>query len=314
MKAVLNGQKVDRLPMIEWAEWWDKTTDRWKKQEPACPDGQIPLFKYWGLDYHHHFWLSASNGKDLVKDENDFKEILHNLYTDQNIMKFREWLLNLKVRHDKGEIVIWFTFEGFFWFPRTLFGIENHLYAFFDYPDLMHEMNKRLLEYYLKALDVIYGVLSPEFMTFGEDMSYKHGPMISKDLYDEFIAPYYKEIVPLIKRNGTKVLVDTDGFVEPMISWFEESGIEGLLPLERQSDVDVKRIRENHPDLIMIGGYDKTVIHKGEEAMQAEFERLLPTMKLGRFIPSVDHQTPPDVTIENYRTYVRLLNEYVQKL
>lgn len=72
------------------------------------------------------------------------------------------------------------------------------------------------------------------------------------------------------------MLVDTDGDVEPLIPWFEEAGIEGVLPLERQAGVDVGRIRNNHPAWIMIGGYDKTIMHLGEEAMRREFERLLP--------------------------------------
>jgi len=44
--------------------------------------------------------------------------------------------------------------------------------------------------------------------------------------------------------------------------------------------------------------------------MRAEFERLLPLMRSGGFIPSVDHQTPPHVTLDEYRLYRRLLNEY----
>lgn len=51
----------------------------------------------------------------------------------------------------------------------------------------------------------------------------------------------------------------------------------------------------------------------GEEAMRAEFERLLPSARQGKFIFSCDHQTPPDVSIENYRIYVRLLKEYAVK-
>ena len=45
-------------------------------------------------------------------------------------------------------------------------------------------------------------------------------------------------------------------------------------------------------------------------AMRAEFERILPVMRSGGYIPSVDHQTPPNVTIEQYRLYRRLLDEY----
>jgi len=47
--------------------------------------------------------------------------------------------------------------------------------------------------------------------------------------------------------------------------------------------------------------------------MRAEFERLLPVMRKGGFLPSVDHQTPPEVSLENYRTYLRLYEEYSYK-
>ncbi|NLG26297.1 MAG: hypothetical protein GX557_00165, partial [Chloroflexi bacterium] len=59
--------------------------------------------------------------------------------------------------------------------------------------------------------------------------------------------------------------------------------------------------------------FDKTVMHQGEKAMRAEFERLLPTMRTGGFVPSVDHQTPPDVSLDTYRVYLRLLREYAVK-
>ena len=41
-----------------------------------------------------------------------------------------------------------------------------------------------------------------------------------------------------------------------------------------------------------------------------EFERLMPLMRSGGFIPSVDHQTPPHVTLEQCQLYRRLLDEY----
>jgi hypothetical protein len=44
--------------------------------------------------------------------------------------------------------------------------------------------------------------------------------------------------------------------------------------------------------------------------MRKEFERLYPSMLTGKFIPSVDHQTPPDVSLDTYKIYVKLLKEY----
>ena len=66
-------------------------------------------------------------------------------------------------------------------------------------------------------------------------------------------------------------------------------------------------------DALSKGGY--TDVYEAEDGAKAveEFERLLPAMKSGRYIPSVDHQTPPDVTLDNYKIYVSLLKEYAQK-
>ena len=52
---------------------------------------------------------------------------------------------------------------------------------------------------------------------------------------------------------------------------------------------------------------------KGEDAMRAEFERLLPTAAGGGFLISCDHQTPPGVSYHNYKTYVALFREYAEQ-
>ena len=53
-----------------------------------------------------------------------------------------------------------------------------------------------------------------------------------------------------------------------------------------------------------------SLIDRLADAMKAEFDRLLPTMNKGGFIPSVDHQTPPGVSFEQYKEYLQLLDEY----
>ena len=106
-------------------------------------------------------------------------------------------------------------------------------------------------------------------------------------------------------------IVDTDGDVTRLVPWLLDNGVEGVLPLERQAGVDGMFLRNQFPNLRMIGHYNKMVMPHGEDAMRAEFERLGPLMQSGGFIPSVDHQTPPGVSLENYRIYLRLLNEYM---
>ena len=72
-------------------------------------------------------------------------------------------------------------------------------------------------------------------------------------------------------------------------------------------------LRRAHPEMRFIGHFDKMTMPKGESAMRAEFERLLPAAARGGFLVSCDHQTPPGVSYENYKTYVTLFREYAAK-
>ena len=53
-------------------------------------------------------------------------------------------------RQARGEAVVWCTFEGFFWFTRTLMGFERLMYAYYDQPELIHRINRDLLEFNLR--------------------------------------------------------------------------------------------------------------------------------------------------------------------
>lgn len=318
------SKDLDRTPVIEWAGWWDKTIYNWRQQGlPEQMKTGEDIKNYFGQDKLHQFWLPVrdggcpaptAHGAPILWDEKDYSKIKKHLYTD-GLLKGIEHNIKAFLRENKGQdYAYWISMDGFFWFPRTLFGIENHLFAFYDYPQLMQTINHDLCAYHKRCMEVVYALITPKFMTFAEDMSYNGGPMISREKYDEFMLPYYKELTPLLKATGTKVLIDTDGDVEPLIPWFLEGGIQGILPLERMAGVDINRIRRQYPDLILIGGYDKTVMHKGEDAMRAEFERILPVIRSGGYIPAVDHQTPPDVTMEDYSVFMRILREYSNKV
>jgi uroporphyrinogen-III decarboxylase len=174
-------------------------------------------------------------------------------------------------------------------------------------------MNEDLNRFNLGIVEQVAKACVPTFVTIAEDMSYNHGPMISERHFEEFVAPYYRRLVPRLSELGAVVFVDTDGDVTRLAPWLLREGIRGVLPLERQAGVDGMCLRRSYPELCMIGHYDKMVMDRGETAIREEFERLVPLMHSGRFVPSVDHQTPPGVSLDQYRTYVRHLHAYVRK-
>lgn len=321
---ILNFKKPDGiLPMVEWAAWWDLTAERWKSEGLPAEEDDYQMQKNFGLDPMVAFYAHGidreltkpiqENPRKYIVDEKDYESIRPQLFGNKIIKRYQEDLLRYKEAHDHGDTIIRIWLDGFFGFPRELFGIEEHLYAFYDYPDLMKRINQDLTEFNCKIIHSVFQVLQPELIGIGEDMSYNLGPMLSKEAFDEFLAPYYKQLVPVAHHYGCKVLVDSDGDVTKMIPWLLECGVDGVYPLERKAGVDLVALRKAYPEFIFMGGYDKMVMCKGEEAMRQEFERLLPVMKSGGYILSVDHQTPPEVSLENYKIYLKLLREYSEK-
>jgi hypothetical protein len=322
LKTLNFEQPDDRLPMVEWAAWWGETTDRWKREGLPQDIGWDASLDYFGLDKLVCIGASgvsgecpppASHGAGVMTDERSYETIRPYLYTDSIIEAVKKAAVDRKERHDRGDVIIRLWLDGFFWFPRRLFGIEKHLYAFYDNADLMHRMNAELADFNIRVIEALFPILRPDMVGFAEDMSYNHGPMLSYELFKEFLMPYYQRVIPHIKKYGVKVLIDSDGDITSMIPWMNEAGIEGVYPLERQAGVDIAKIRQAYPSFLMMGGYDKMVMSKGEKEMRVEFERLLPVMRSGGYIPSVDHQTPPGVSLANYRIYVKLFLEYCTK-
>ena len=85
-------------------------------------------------------------------------------------------------------------------------------------------------------------------------------------------------------------------------------GIRIAIEMERRGEAFYRRAAkvsksQDTVDLLL-------ALAEDERHHQAEFERLLPSMQRGKVIAGVDHQTPPEVSLENYRIFVELFKEY----
>jgi hypothetical protein len=321
-RAIMEFQPFDRLPVVEWAPWWNQTIERWHAEGlPWSGDrhsrDRHHIAAHFGLDqfrYEHFCGVGpkapkpAAHGAGIIADAADYERVRPLLYHTP-VARAETWKRWAQYQAE-GASVVWFNMDGFFWFARALLGIERHLYSFYDQPELLHRINSDLAEWQLRVFDEVCSYLTPEFVCFAEDMSYNHGPMLSKELFDEFMAPYYRRVVPALRGRGCYSFVDSDGDITRAAPWFLDAGIQGILPLERQSGLDVAELRRTHPEIRLLGAFDKMVMNRGEAAIRAEFERLLPVAAAGGLIVGCDHQTPPGVSLSDYQLYVRLFKEY----
>ncbi len=199
---------------------------------------------------------------------------------------------------------------GFYWRAREWMGTENLCYAWYDQPKLMHEMMEFIADFTIEVSRPVLRETDIDYVMINEDMSMKTGPLLSPAHYKEFIFPHMLRLVDFYKNNGVRyVMVDTDGNCEALIPMLMECGVDAIWPLERVAGMDPVIIRKKFGrDLRLFGGVDKMKLAKGKEAIDQHLAEMIPLIEEGGFIPTVDHTVSPDVSLENFRYYMKQKN------
>lgn len=201
---------------------------------------------------------------------------------------------------------------GAYGLPRNLFGEHNLALVYYDDPELVHDILRTWLRLYKGMVSHTFPHIKPDFIYLWEDMAFKIGPLISPRLFEEFMLPYYVELIDHIKSNGVDtIMVDSDGNNTVLMDLFVLAGVNAFMPLEIAADMEPIPVREKYGDKLMLwGGIDKRVLSKDFKAIEHEVISKVPKLlETGGFIPAVDHAVPPDVSFENYRFFIRLLRE-----
>jgi uroporphyrinogen decarboxylase len=195
---------------------------------------------------------------------------------------------------------------GFYWRAREWMGTEGVSYAWYDEPELMHEMMEFVADFTIETARPLLDEVAPDYVFINEDLSMKTGPLLSPDMYRTFILPHMKRLVRFLKERGVSwIVVDTDGNCELVLPLFLEAGVDAVWPIERAAEMDPLALRRKFGrDLRLWGGVDKRELAKGPSAIDAHLRTLRPLVEEGGFIPTVDHLVPPDVSLADFRHYM----------
>jgi len=202
---------------------------------------------------------------------------------------------------------------GAFGHPRNLFGDEGLSYVLYDDPELLEEILTNWYELYARLIRDLTARIRIDSILIWEDMCYKTGPLIDPMQFRRFMLPHYGNLIMVARGAGVGcVIVDSDGDVLKMIPLFLEAGVDCLMPFEVQAGMDVVAIRKKFGDSFCImGGIDKRALAYGREAIEAEVNRVVPFfINSGRFIPTLDHTVPTNVSLESYRQYLQCLRSF----
>jgi hypothetical protein len=191
--------------------------------------------------------------------------------------------------------------------PRQLMGEETLSMAYYDQPDLVHDILDTIGRTAVQVLERVSSVVPVDLLSVHEDMAGRSGPLAGPRQVREFIAPYYRRVWEMLADRGARLFdQDSDGNMEAVIPAFLEAGVNCMHPIEPAAGMDVVQLREQYGTrLAMYGGIDKHVIRRSRAEIVSELEDKLPPMiASGGCVLALDHRIPNGTPLDNYRFYV----------
>lgn len=205
----------------------------------------------------------------------------------------------------KQVVTVWIP--GGFAEPRELMGDSELCAAYYEQPELVHDILQTLSDTVFEVLERATREAPVDQLHVGEDLAGKSGPLVSPALVREFIVPYYRRVWQMLSERGARVFAqDSDGNTEALIPAFLDAGVNLMYPMEPAAGMDIVRLRQQYGTrLSFMGGIDKHVLRRSKDEIVAELEYKIPPMvRTGGCVLGLDHRIPNGTPLENYRFYI----------
>ncbi|MFQ6048864.1 MAG: uroporphyrinogen decarboxylase family protein, partial [Phycisphaerae bacterium] len=262
--------RPDRPPFLEFS-LRPATLDNWRRQglppdvdvqaffgfDPTISvpvtTGPLPRFevKILHQDDRYKIWIDELGAlrKDFVHDREpgfvtrtwlkfpvqsrrDFLQIKHRFdpdHPDRLPPDFARWAQQARNRTCPLRL----TLHSMFWELRDWMGFHGLCTAFYDAPDLVHQMMQFQTDFNIALCSRIFQHVMPDWVFLQEDMAYKTASMISPQMVRQFMLPHYRRLASFLRDAGVPVvMLDSDGHVSELIPIWLEAGINAANPFE----------------------------------------------------------------------------------
>jgi len=292
------GHKV-----LEDSERYVVFTDEFGRKRRALKEGTAGDGTRLSMDTYLDFF---------IKNRADFLE-MKKLYDPDDPSRYPANWDELKEQYENRDYPLYLypncAFGGLYWNLRDWMGTQSLSRAFFDKPNLVHEILDFFVDFFKRATERALTEVEVDACIINEDFACNSGPLISPKVYREFFFPRHRAICNFLRSHGVKVIeLDSDGNTEALLPMLIDAGFNCHWPLEAAAKMDPVKIREKYgKSLALMGGIDKRELAKDKGAIEKELRRkVIPMLEGGGYIPTVDHTFSPDVPLGNALYYLEL--------
>jgi hypothetical protein len=125
------------------------------------------------------------------------------------------------------------------------------------------------------------------------------------------VAATYERLCSFFGEHGIgTIILCAAGDVTPLVPGLMEAGITGIMPCHAGVGMDVLRLGEEHPELLIVGGLDVRQLAREKRHADREARIKIPAaMERGGWIPCFDEAIPRSVPLRNYERYWQVARE-----
>ena len=207
----------------------------------------------------------------------------------------------------------WYFFFERFWSIR---GMENALTDFYLYPEAVHALFRRLTDFYLRMVERGHDELGLDGIFTSDDLGTQTSTFFAPAIFDEFFAPYYREIIHRVHELGMHFWLHTCGNIEALLPRFIDLGVDVVHPIQKYT-MDERHIAQSYGDKIAIwAGFDvqRTIPYGTPEDVRREVRFLIDAYRRddGRFMLTLGNGATEDTPLESLEALLDEIWRYGQ--
>jgi uroporphyrinogen decarboxylase len=146
------------------------------------------------------------------------------------------------VRRYKGRRAICFHHRAAFMWSAYLLGMEGILAGFLVEPELVALVMDKVLEANMAVVRRAIRA-GAEVIVLGDDYAHNGGPMMSPQVFKEFIRPRLARMIAMIHEEGALCIKHSDGNLYPLLESIVAAGPDGLNPMEPVAGMTIRRTK-----------------------------------------------------------------------
>lgn len=216
----------------------------------------------WGVNYVP----TESTGNALIPDNSEFILPLDDLKNWREVIKAPDFsgvdwegLVKESIKKsgiDRTQTALALSLHfGYFQHLMSFMGFEDGLLAFYEEPELVHELLEYLSEFYMSVADKVLDLYKPDVLSIADDTAAWGAPFISVDMYREFIAPHHSKYVKRGLDRGLTISMHNCGKCEGLMDLLVGMGFSVWNPAQTCNDLKAIKARYGNK-LVISGGWD----------------------------------------------------------